>query len=237
MNQQKNFHAPHSLLKSGLCALSLALAGLFAAGCDSGSSGGGTRAAAPATDEAHITGNVQDVHGPIMDGTVEVKDSAGKVITTVTLNGSSNHYSVTVPAGTSYPILLIATPPAGTNFQVVKAVVTSSLADRMDITDVTTLVVDSAVALGGLTEQNIAKASGAAIGLRQRQGVSAAAGGGGAGAGQSGGGVSRGGHGGHDMSGMGGGHDMSKMGGETPAPATAPSGQPPQQQPMQQMQH
>lgn len=233
MNHQKHSHAPHSLLKSGLCALSIVLAGLLAAGCDSGSSSSGGSLSAPATEAAHIAGNVQDVHGPIMDGTVEVKDSGGRVVATVTLNGSSNHYSVTVPAGTSYPILLTATPPAGTNFQVVKAVVTSPLADRMDITDVTTLVVDSAQALGGLTEQNIAKASGAAIGLRQRQGVSAAAGGGGAGAGQSGGGVSRGGHGGHDMSGMGGGHDMSKMDKEAPA---AGSGQPPAQ-PMQPMQH
>jgi hypothetical protein len=210
MTQQKFDKAPLSLLKSGLCAVSIALATVFA-GCDSSPSGGGSVSSAPATSEAKIAGNVQDVHGPIMDGKIEVRDKNGQLITTAQLGGGSNHYSVTVPAGAAYPIVLTATPtPApGSNSTTVKAVVTSPLADRMDITDVTTLVVDAAMTLGGLTAENIAKASGSAIGLRQRQGVSAGAGGGGAGAGQSGGGVSRGGHGGHDMSNMGSGAPKS----------------------------
>lgn len=227
MKHKKISHVPRLTLKNGLCALSVVLTGIFAIGCDSGgSSGGGV--SAPATDEAHIAGNVRDVHGPIMEGKVEVQDRNGKPITTVQLSGGSNHYSVTVPAGTTYPILLTATPAPGGNFDVVKAAVTSPLADRIDISDITTLVVDSAMALGGLTDQNIAKASGGAIGLRQRQGVSAGAGGGGAGAGQSGGGVSRGGHGGHDMSGMGGGHDMPGKDSDTPATPGSPA-QPPMQ--------
>lgn len=205
MTQQKFDKAPFPWLKSGLCALSIALAAALV-GCGSGSSGGSSSASsAPATSEAKIAGNVQDVHGPIMDGKIEVRDKNGQLVTSTTLGGGSNHYSVTVPAGTVYPIVLTATPISGSNSSTVKAVVTSPLADRMDITDVTTLVVDSAMTLGGLTEENIAKASGGAIGLRQRQGVSAGAGGGGAGPGQSGGGVSRGGHGGHDMSNMGSG--------------------------------
>ncbi|BBL77017.1 hypothetical protein [Methylomagnum ishizawai] len=196
------------LLKSGLCALSIALSALFAAGCGSDQGGGGG-VSAPASEEAHIAGNVQDQHGPIMDGKVEVHDKNGKLIVSTPLSGNSNHYNLTVPAGTLYPIVLTATPPANDVVGPVKAVVTSPLADRMDITDVTTIVVDSALTLGGLTAENIAKASGAAIGLRQREGVSAGAGGGGSGAGQSAGGVSRGGHGGHDMSGMGGGSGSS----------------------------
>ena len=96
MKQQKMSSVPGSLLKSGLCALSVSVAGLFVAGCDSGSSGGSS---APATDAAHIAGNVQDIHGPLMEGKVEVRDNGGRVVTTVTLNGSSNHYSVDVPAG------------------------------------------------------------------------------------------------------------------------------------------
>lgn len=204
MNHHNLSKTPFVLVKSGLCALSIAIGAILMSGCDGGSSGGSS-VSAPATEEAKISGNVQDIHGPIMEGKVEVKDKNGQVVLTTQLGGGSNHYSVTVPAGTTYPILLIATPVAGTNSQVVRAVVTSPLADRMDITDITTLVVDAAEQLGGLTPENIAKASGGAIGLRQRQGVSAGAGGGGAGPGQSGGGVSRGGHGGHDMSKMGGG--------------------------------
>lgn len=220
MTQQQSDKTSFPLLKSGLCALSIAMAAIFATGCDSGQSGGGV--SAPASEEAKIAGNVQDQHGPIMEGKIEVRDKNGQVVASTQLSGSSNHYSITVPAGTVYPIVLTATPPAGGVSAPVKAVVTSPLADRMDITDVTTIVVDSALTLGGLTAENIAKASGAAIGLRQREGVSAGAGGGGGGAGQSGGGVSRGGHGGHDMSNMGGG-----SGGGTDAAG----------QPMQGMQH
>ena len=150
---------------------------------------------------AHIEGDVSDIHGPLNAGKLEVKDKNDRVVATYHLDGQSNHYAITVPQGTTYPILLIVTPPPGPITQVVRAVVTSPLADRMDITDITSLVVDAAFALGGLTEENIAKASGGAIGLRQRQGVSAGSGGGGSGAGQSAGGVGHGGHGGHDMSG------------------------------------
>jgi hypothetical protein len=99
----------------------------------------------------------------------------------------------------------------------VKAVVNSPLADSMDISDVSTLVVDMALSMGGLTEANIAKASGGAIGLRQRQGVSAGSGGGGAGPGQSGGGVGHGGHGGHDMSGMGGANTAGDSASSSPS--------------------
>ncbi|BBA37132.1 uncharacterized protein sS8_5210 [Methylocaldum marinum] len=206
-----------SLLKGGLCAFSIAIAGLMA-GCDSGPGGS---ASAPAVSEARISGSVRDQHGAVTDAKIEVRDKNGQLVTSTALTGSSSQYSVTVPAGTAYPIVLTAIPnnPAPGRGPV-KAVVTSSLADTMDITDVTTIVVDSAMTLGGLTEANIAKASGGAIGLRQRQGVSAGAGGGGAGPGQSGGGVSRGGHGGH------GEHAGSGSG--SPSPNSG-SGQQPQQ--------
>ncbi|MGX2041011.1 hypothetical protein ACWJKU_12880 [Methylocaldum sp. MU1018] len=195
MTNQQFDKTRFSVLRHGVCAFSIAVAGLLA-GCDAGSGGGSS--SAPAMSAAVIGGNVQDQHGPVTDAKIEVRDKNGQVVTTTELTSGSNQYSVTVPAGTAYPIVLTAIPnnPAPGRGPV-KAVVTSSLADRIDITDVTSIIVDSAMTLGGLTEANIAKASGGAIGLRQRQGVSAAAGGGGAGPGQSGGGVSRGGHGGH----------------------------------------
>lgn len=171
--------------------------------------------------EARISGNIRDQHGPIMNSRLEVSDRTGRTISSTTLT-DSNSFSITVPAGAAFPIVLTSHPTgeSATNSGAVKAVVTSPLADRMDITDVSTIVVESAMSLGGLTAENIAKASGAAIGLRQREGVSAGAGGGGSGAGQSGGGVARGGHGGHDMGGAAAGgaggeqqpHDMSSGG-------------------------
>lgn len=167
-------------------------------GCDSSQKSGSQM-----SSEAFIEGNISDIHGPLTTGKLEVKDKNDRIILTQSLGGQSSHFAIKVPAGTTYPILLVFTPPPGGVNQVVRAAVTGPLADRMDVTDITSLVVDAAFALGGLTEENIAKASGSAIGLRQRQGVSAGAGGGGSGAGQSAGGVSRGGHGGHDMSGGG----------------------------------
>lgn len=220
MTQKQIVKTSSSLFKTGLCALAIAMAGLLTTACDSGSSSSSSSAVSA---QAKIEGYVSDVHGPILQGKLEVKDKHDKLILTQSLDGQTNRYEITVPTGTAYPILLVVTPPPGPVAQVVRAVVTSPLADRMDITDVTSLVVDAAFALGGLTETNIAKASGGAIGLRQRQGVSAGAGGGGSGAGQSAGGVSRGGHGGHDMSGGGG-----------PAPAGTGSGTP---EPMPNMQH
>lgn len=205
MHQQKIKFLSFNRFKHRLFGISALMLITALSGCDSGSSGGGrSSAGSGASEAAHIEGTISDIHGPVSRGKLEVRDTRDQVILSKELDGQSSQYAITVPAGTHYPILLVVTPPPGPVAQVVRAVVTSPLADRMDITDITSLVVDAAFALGGLTEENIIKASGGAIGLRQRQGVSAGAGGGGSGAGQSAGGVSRGGHGGHDMSGSGG---------------------------------
>ena len=183
------------LLKCGMVAASLAGLGLLAGCGDEGSSGGG----APAKSEAKISGKVSNNNGPVSEGKVEVRDSAGTVVHTTHFTNA--HYTITVPAGTSYPILITATPPVDAcNDEPVKAVVTSSIADQIDITGVTTDVVDGAIALGGITEQNIARASGVAINRRQKEGgISAATGGSGGGPGNSGGGAGAGGHAGHNM--------------------------------------
>jgi hypothetical protein len=167
---------------------------LVGCGGDSSSSG-----SAPAKTEAKITGKISNNNGPVHEGKLEVRDSTGNLITTSHFNGAQ--YNISVPAGTSYPILLTATPPDDAcDTTPVKAVITSSIADVIDITGITTDVVDGAIALGGITEQNIARASGLAINRRQKDGgVSAASGGSGGGPGNSGGGAGQGGHGGHNM--------------------------------------
>jgi|UPI0005614EA8 hypothetical protein len=208
MAMQNTTNALH-LMKAG--ALSLVLTGLITGCGDNGSS-----IPAASSSEAHISGNVSDQTGPINDGRLQVTDRNGAVITAFDLE-DTNHFELTIPAGTVYPIVITVTPtnPNAASTAPVKAVVTSDIADRQDVTAVSTIVVDSAIALGGLTAENIAKASGGAIGLRQSQGVSAGAGGGGAGPGQSGGGTGRGGHGGHGAS--EGGHGAHSA--ATPAPA------------------
>lgn len=196
-----------SLKSAGCCALVLAAATLI--GCDN-SGGGASSAAAPARP-AKLTGIVLNANGPINDGTVEATDAKGAKIANTPLSGG-NKYTISLPATASYPVVLTAkpkdeSPSAGAP---VKAVVTSSLAEKMDITTVSTLVVDNAMELGGLTPSNIEKASIGAIGQRQSRGVSAGAGGSTGGPGNSGGGIGQGGHGGHDMKGMGGDGETDK---------------------------
>lgn len=207
MQQEKNF----SLMGAGCCALILVAAAL--GGCNNG--GGGSSSGASATP-AKLSGIVLNANGPITSGVVEVADAKGVVIASSPLNGG-NKYTISVPAAAAYPVVLTVRPSQGGD--AVRAVVTSSLAEKMDITTVSTLVVDNAMQLGGLTAENIARASAGAINQRQSAGVSAGSGGTAGGAGNSGGGIGRGGHGGHDMSGMSAGDgdssnsngDMSKM--------------------------
>lgn len=192
-----------SVMKATLLAAALAGAGLLT-GCG-GDSGGGSDSP---KIEAKISGLVNDNAGAVSHGKIEVADKSGAVVYKGEFH--DGRYQVKVPASAGYPIVITAFPPedAAVNTPV-KAVVTSSIADRIDVSPVSTSVVEGAIALGGLTAQNIARASGGAIGMRQSQGVSAASGGGGAGPGNSGGGAGRGGHGGHNM------EDMKRSGDTT----------------------
>jgi len=184
-------------LKCGVLAVSLASLGLLAGCGNDGSSSGGSSSSPKA--EAKIRGKVSNNNGPVSEGQIEVRDNAGTVVHTTHFTNAQ--YTIVVPAGTTYPILITAIPPVDScNSDPVKAVVTSSIADEIDLTGVTTDVVDGAIALGGISEQNITRASGLAINRRQKEGgVSAATGGSGGGPGNSGGGAGAGGHGGHNM--------------------------------------
>lgn len=187
-----------SLKKAGCCALMLAAAVL--GGCDNGGAGGGSSASVAKT--AKLSGRVLNINGPVTAGTVDVTDAKGANVASASFSGGENRYSITVPATAAYPIVLTAKPQDGGT--PVKAVVTSSLAEHTDITTVSTLIVDAALQLGGLTPQNIAMASAGAINQRQSTGASAGSGGSTGGPGNSGGGLGRGGHGGHDMAAHGG---------------------------------
>lgn len=194
----KHLRREHLSTLTGTLILSAALIG----GCDSGTGGGSSSSVQTAASSAKLTGVVMNQVGPISEGKIEVTDARGQQVASAALSGVSNKYNLTVPAGVAYPIVLTAKPASGGDS--VKAVVTGPQAEMQDITTVSTLVVDAALQLGGLTPQNIARASGGAIGQRMSQGGGAGAGGSGGGPGNSSGGVSRGGHGGH------GAQDMKK---------------------------
>lgn len=199
MQREKSF----SMKGVGCCVLVAAALG----GCDNG---GGRSSSSASAKPAKLSGIVLNANGPVTNGAVEVADARGAVVANSTLSGS-NKYSLTVPATAAYPVVLTAKPQGSGD--AVKAVVTSSLAEKLDITTVSTLVVDNAMQLGGLSAENIAKASAGAINLRQSAGVSAGSGGTTGGAGSSGGGIGRGGHGGHDTRGDGESGDSSNNSG------------------------
>jgi hypothetical protein len=66
--------------------------------------------------------------------------------------------------------VLTASPEGET--RTLKAAITSDLVSEQDISSVTTIVVETAMNLGGLTETNLAKAAGAAISQRRSSGGS-----------------------------------------------------------------
>lgn len=127
-----------------------------------GSSGG-------AAVEIKITGLVLNEDNPVTKAKIEAQDGKGATVAKTEVSGDG-HYSLTLPAGTAYPVVLSAQPEAEP--KPLKAVVTSDLVSEQDISTVTTIVVDTAMSLGGLTEANLAKAAGAAISQRKSSGGS-----------------------------------------------------------------
>lgn len=126
---------------------------------------------------SRISGHVSNDDGPVNKARIEAKDAKGQLAAKTELQGGSNNYQITLPVDTAFPVILTAYPDATPN-EVLKAAVSSSLAAEQDISPVSTIVVDTALSLGGINEANLAKAAGAAISLRKKSG----GGGGGGGA-------------------------------------------------------
>lgn len=130
---------------------------------------------APQAAPSRLSGHVFNDDGPVLQAKIEAKDAKGGVIANTELQGTGQ-YQLTLPAGTSFPVILTATPGTSPG-QPLKAAVSNALTAEQDLSPVSTIVVDTALNLGGLSEANLAKAAGAAIALRKKSG-----GGGGGGA-------------------------------------------------------
>lgn len=148
-----------SIIGMWLVSLLLALSA-----CEGGGDGKGATAAA-----ARISLHVFADDGPLDRARISVEDSGGQVIAVAELIGEPR-VDVSIPAGVRYPLIVKAHPADGS--APMKAAVTSALVTEQDISPVTTLVVDAALSFGGLTEQNLAKAAGAAIAQRRTSGGS-----------------------------------------------------------------
>ena len=136
-----------------------------------------TSSPSTAATPTRLTGHVTNDDGPVDKARIEAKDAKGQVAAKTELQGGSNAYQLSLPVGTAYPVILTAFPHANPN-EVLKAAVSSPLASEQDISPVSTIIVDTALSLGGINEANLAKAAGAAIALRKKSG----GGGGGGGA-------------------------------------------------------
>jgi hypothetical protein len=154
---------------SRLPALCLALGALLSA-C------GGDAPPAQTAAQTRLSGHVSNDDGPVAKARVEAKDATGAVVAKTELQ-NGNSYQLTLPAGTAFPVVLAAYPEAAPGAPL-KAAVPSAMAAEQDISPVSTIVVDTALSLGGINEANLAKAAGAAIALRKKSG----GGGGGGGA-------------------------------------------------------
>lgn len=143
----------------------LGLTVLALSGCGqspgTGSSGGG--------QPVQLSGLVLSDETPVTHARIEATDSTGKVIASTEINGDP-HYRMSLSAGSSFPLVLIAHIEGKP--EVLKAAVTNDLVTEQDISSVTTIVVNTAMNLGGLTETNLAKAAGAAISQRKSSGGS-----------------------------------------------------------------
>lgn len=105
-----------------------------------------------------IEGIVADRDGPVVSGSVAVKDKNGATLATVAIQEDSR-YSVSIPANTAYPLLL-EVPAHG---EVLEAVVMDPSAVKQDITHMSSLVVRAARDMGGFTKENMARAAIGAI--------------------------------------------------------------------------
>jgi hypothetical protein len=139
---------------------------ILVAGCDNGAPS--VSSPRTSTAQTRISGHVLNDEGPITQGKVEAKNAQGAVAARTELKGQPT-YVLTIPTGTVYPLILTAYPDAAPN-ESLRAAVTDPNASEQDISPVSTIVVDTAMSLGGLSETNLAKAAGAAIAQRRKSG-------------------------------------------------------------------
>ncbi len=128
---------------------------LFVAGCGDSSTPGKPGLSGAAVQ---LRGIVANREGPVSAGQVVIRDSNGRTIATVQLQGQKG-YSATIPANTSYPIILSVSNEG----KELRAVVLNPETEKQDITVMSTLVVESAENLGGFTRENMARAATNAI--------------------------------------------------------------------------
>lgn len=120
---------------------------LWVVGCSDSSNGKSAQA-------ARIEGVVTERDKPVTQGKILAKDKNGMPVASTELKGNSN-YSITIPGNASYPITL----EIAVDDSLLEAVVMNSASVQQDISTMSTLVVQSARNLGGISKENMAQAA------------------------------------------------------------------------------
>ncbi|MFT7304767.1 MAG: hypothetical protein ACI9P7_000024 [Candidatus Azotimanducaceae bacterium] len=137
-----------------ICTLSLVL---------SGCGGGGGSSSSPAPEPTSVNSNA--IKGPLENTEITLTDSTDVVIDTFTANGGS--FVIDLPNGTNFPVTVTSSGGVdsilGNNVAdeslVLKSVIFEEGQTVVNLNPFTTLMVDTALAKGGLTQENIDAAS------------------------------------------------------------------------------
>jgi hypothetical protein len=103
---------------------------------------------------AHIEGVVTDRDEPVTQGKILAKDAGGQTVATTDVSKDSK-FAITIPATAHYPGVLEVT----TGESVLEAVVLDPMPAQLDISTMSSLVVQSARDIGGITKANMAQAA------------------------------------------------------------------------------
>ncbi len=103
-----------------------------------------------------LHGNVFNRQGPVAVGDVSFTDADGSQIAKTTIN-SNGSYHVVLPNNAKYPLLLIATPATEvkSSMKEIKGYALDQQVETIDISPMTTKVVEAALHFGGLTRENL----------------------------------------------------------------------------------
>lgn len=111
------------------------------------------------TNAVTISGIVRGKIGVVGSGEVEVQDRSGKKVTTSQIDAKGK-YAVDIPAGTRYPLLLIANPGKDEQQKAKLSVaVVEPLSTDHDLTTISTQIAEKAKSLGGYTRKNMMQAA------------------------------------------------------------------------------
>jgi len=134
----------------------LLLASGLLTGCDSSKNTVvGTKASGSQYDKAAtLSGVIRDQQGLVKNAKLKVTDFKGQEVAAIQLEGDAR-YSIEIPSGTTYPLLVAAYPVGKTKKEMLTVAVVSPALTKHDITPVSTAIAAKALSMGGYTSENL----------------------------------------------------------------------------------